>query len=236
MNLLDALTLQAFSLARLHLNSALPRDLMDTVYQMGWAIARHQPNVAQQIREFVQQHGCLREPYEQAYHHLEQRYQVQEQAIVQVTNSSLEANWQRLVADILVADDPKAVVEEEVLQPDDPSDIKLRQTLPQPYLTALQQEVATLDQQASNILKVLERQLLTVEDLAYVVNLPAEQTRAIVQDLWRKGYIDTTKRTPLHRLLSFIGNQDEPREVENQHSFNLTAKGHFYLHPLVVKR
>jgi hypothetical protein len=236
MNLLDALTLQAFSLARLHLNSALPQELVDTVYQMGRAIARHQPNVAQQIREFVQQHGCLREPYEQAYRHLQQRYQVQEQAITQVTNSLPEAGWQRLVVDILVADDPKAIVEEEVLHLDDSMDIGLRQTLPQPYLTALQQEVATLDQQANNILKVLERQLLTVEDLSYVVNLPIDQTRAIVQRLWKKGYIDTTKRTPLHRLMSFIGNQDEPHEVGNQHSFNLTAKGHFYLHPLVVKR
>ncbi len=236
MNLLDALTLQAFSLARLHLNLALPQDLMDSVYQMGRAIARHQPNVAQQIREFVQQHGCLKEPYEQAYQHLEQRYQAHEQAIAQVTNSSPEANWQKVVAEILVSYDPKTVVEEEVLQLDDPADITLRQTLPQPYLTALQQEIAILDQQATNILKVLERQLLTVEDLAYVVNLPSDQTRAIVQELWKKGYIDTTKRTPLHRLLSFIGNQDEPREVGNQHAFNLTAKGHFYLHPLVVKR
>ncbi|MFN6568006.1 hypothetical protein A6770_23300 [Nostoc minutum NIES-26] len=42
------------------------------------------------------------------------------------------------------------------------------------------------------ILTALERRPLTVENLAYALGLPLEETREVMMRLWDEGYIDTT--------------------------------------------
>lgn len=85
------------------------------------------------------------------------------------------------------------------------------------------------------ILRSIDQQLLTVEDLAYYTKLPIEQVEAIVQRLWNTGDIELAKRRLPIVAQSFVTNPNHP-SVDRQMVFNVTPKGHFHLHPVVQRK
>jgi DNA-binding MarR family transcriptional regulator len=244
MNLFDTITLQAFSLARLRVNGELPTDLQQTVHRLGEAIARHQPNIATEVHQFVEQHNCLREPYEAVYQNLQKQYQQQYQQQEQVKNVYLTSGfmerlpnaWEKIVVQILTADDPKAIAEQLMKHLKGRSPILQPTDIPSAFLSLLQQELAMLDEQETAVLRVIEQQLLTVEDLAHIVGLPVERVQAILQHLWQEGLIDFRKRSLMDKLLSVVAQSSRNCPINYDTSFNLTAKGHYHLHPIIKPR
>lgn len=85
------------------------------------------------------------------------------------------------------------------------------------------------------ILKSIDQQLLTVEDLAYYTKLPIEQVEAIVQRLWNAGDIQPAKRRSPIVTQSFV-TAPNPPQVDRQMVFNVTPKGHFHLQPVVQRK
>ncbi|HEY9751223.1 MAG TPA: MarR family winged helix-turn-helix transcriptional regulator [Allocoleopsis sp.] len=94
------------------------------------------------------------------------------------------------------------------------------------------------------ILSALERRPLTVENLAHTLGCPIQEMHEIVQRLWQKGYIDTTRATAqthntrgqwiLNQLLPW-GHPPVPVEIHSNSKtyFILTSKGHLHLHPIL---
>ncbi len=91
------------------------------------------------------------------------------------------------------------------------------------------------DAHTLTILKSIDQQLLTVEDLAYYTKLPIEHVQAIVQRLWDAGDIAPAQRRSAVVVQSFLTNPSHP-SVDRQMVFNLTRKGHFHLHPIVQRK
>ncbi|MBE9181678.1 hypothetical protein IQ268_24235 [Oculatella sp. LEGE 06141] len=237
----DAITLQAFSLARLQLNGTLPAELQQAIHQLGDAIANHEPGVAERVRTLVEQNPCFRGRYEEAYKRLQQHYQNQSQGRVNtlslVTRSeSIRVSWEGLVVKLLTADDPQTIAQQVFKVRRSRPDLRQLSDIPPAFLTSLQQELADLDCKELTVLKALERQLLTVEDLAYGVDMPIDDARIVLQSLWNKGYIDVKRNGLLDRIASLFKSNTDHQPVTDSTSFNLTAKGHYRLHPLVTAR
>ncbi len=234
MNFWDKITLQAFSLTRLQLDSTLSRDLEAIVHRVGRAIAKHQPGVAEEVRDLVNQHQCLRKPFEDACTTLQTHYQ--QQRVAQADDAFNDA-WEHLVADILTAEDPRATVKEFVGRIQTQPEFQVWSDIPSPFLTTLHKELVALDQQAIAVLAALERQLLNVEDLAYALEIPLEQAKRTVENLWNHGYIDSTKSNMLNRVMRSLHSPMQRQHLTDLKThFVLTPKGHFYLHPLVRHR
>jgi outer membrane lipoprotein SlyB len=114
----------------------------------------------------------------------------------------------------------------------------------------------------TKILTALERQPLTVENIAYGLGLPVDETREIILRLLHEGYIDTTTSVSsgitigaivgstifggliagpigaaigavLGNQLSSTGSQKKRIPSDSQTYFILTSKGHYRLHPLL---
>ena len=108
MNFFDALTIQAFSLARLQLAPVLTDDLEDEIHSVGDRVAHRDPRVADEVRALVKQHACLQDYYEAAYNDLQRHYQSQERTkeLPASTTNVLPKNWEGVAAEILQADAP----------------------------------------------------------------------------------------------------------------------------------
>ncbi|NJN88583.1 MAG: Rrf2 family transcriptional regulator, partial [Leptolyngbyaceae cyanobacterium SL_7_1] len=146
----------------------------------------------------------------------------------QIPNGS----WEAIVTEILTANDPKIAAKESIKRTTtQPTYDSLE--VPLVFLDLLKRELSSLDTETIIVLGALEKQLLTVEDLAYAVGMPVERVRAIVHELWKDGYIDSKKSNLLEKIASVFKSKPTDPNVKNDASFNVTTKGHFRLHPLV---
>lgn len=96
----------------------------------------------------------------------------------------------------------------------------------------------------TRVLSALERRPLTVENLAHTLGCPIQEMHEIVQRLWQKGYIDTSRATAQNHhghgqwLMSQLlpwGHPQVPVEIHSNSKtyFILTSKGHLHLHPIL---
>lgn len=105
------------------------------------------------------------------------------------------------------------------------------------YVITLQRAVATFDEQTHRVLRLLEHQLLTLEDIAHALNMNPEQAERIVQMLLREGYIDSARSNPLGRAMAvFLPAPRSRPGITAETQFVLTSKGFFQLNPLLSGR
>ncbi|GEM_PF-5775534 len=105
------------------------------------------------------------------------------------------------------------------------------------FVIMLQRAVAIFDEQTSRVLRLLEHQLLTLEDIAHALNMPSEQAERIVQMLLKEGYIDSARSNPLGRAMAVFMPAPRPvADVNPATQFVLTSKGFFHLNPLLTGR
>jgi hypothetical protein len=86
------------------------------------------------------------------------------------------------------------------------------------------------------LLKTLERSHLTTEDLKLISNYPQQQTQAILQDLWRKGYIEKLSASALYIIFPGLRSPQYRASFPSDDAFlTLTARGYFHLYPLIAR-
>lgn len=231
MNVSEAIALQAFSIARLHLGAGLTDDLRQAVQEVADAIARNQPDAVDRVRSLVERHECFRKPYEAAYFKLQAQYHKQEQ-FKGLRQASTPPRWKQVVTQILTADDPRLTAQELLKTAKAREDSST--AIGQPYLSSLRTELEALNTQEVTALKALEKRPLTTEDLVYVVNQGSpEQVRTLVRSLWQRGYIDRVTGGLLSKLFPRLRRHAD-QEIDSDTPLTLTSKGHFHLHPLIV--
>lgn len=229
MNGVDPIRLQAFLLALSQLDVALSKDLHQSIHRIGLALANDQMNVEPQIEAVLQQHPRLRELYDEAYANLQQQPPDQQQATQRADYLPLLAH--EMAVPILVAEDFPDAAREVVKQAQQASGLPYAARW---FSLSLQRAVEKVDAKTIAVLKALEKRPLSVKSLVYVVGLTVDQIWPIVQSLWQKGYIDRVTANIIYKIFPMLKDRElSCQAIDAETYLTLTAKGHFYLHPVL---
>jgi hypothetical protein len=229
----DVITLQAFLLALPQLDVDLPGDLHQAIQDTGRVLANHQPGVANEIRSLVKRHARLDELYEESYRYLLEQYQAQDRVKRLNLVEEKAAAWEEIAASILTAEDFTEAARN-VLK-------RMKQQIhnapgnTQIFLLSLHRAVEVTDARSIAVLKALEKRPLTVKGLVYVVGLSLDQAWVIVRLLWKEGYIDRVTSNIFYKIFPMLKNRQRTCQTIRPDTYlTLTAKGHFFLHPVVT--
>ena len=182
MNYFDTLTLQAFLLALPQLSDVLSEELHREIQQVGQAVKNHEPGVDDEVRSLVQRHDCLKEPYNQAYDHLQQQYKTQERVkgTLNLSESPIALDWEEMIVSLLTAEDFAAAAKNLLKQ--GRSHIRSLSDDTHIFLASLQRTIAELDAKAIAVLRALERRPFTVKGLVLTTR-QLEKRIEVVQNL-----------------------------------------------------
>ncbi|MGG6295469.1 hypothetical protein ACQ4M4_13840 [Leptolyngbya sp. AN02str] len=238
----DAITLQAFMLALVQLDVPLSPELHEAVNQVGDALTHHRPEVAEEVRSLVQQHWRLKELYDVECQNLQELYPTQQRAkrlngyISGHHHNDPEAiTWNDIAAAVLKQDDFRAGAEALLKRAHAQGDAVKASGDVKVFLSALQRAVAQAHAQAIAILKAIEKRPLTPRNLPHVVGLSVDQSRSIVEYLWKEGYIDRFTGNFFSSLSAMFGGRHRENETIDPDTYlTLTSKGHFLLHPVFI--
>jgi hypothetical protein len=235
MNFFDALTIQAFSLARLQLAPVLTDDLEEEIHDVGDRVAHHDPRAADDVREIVKHHTCLQGYYEAAYNDLHRHYQSQERTtdLPDTATQVLPHNWERVVVEILQADAPLHTVRHLIRELHTQSDTFTAGMI-NAFFTVLQKVLVDLDNHAIAVLKALAERPLSLNDLIRLLDGSDPHVQAVVHMLWHEGYISRLNSSILDRILPLLGQHQRHEALDPDAQLTLSAKGHFMLHPVVT--
>ncbi|MDX2216580.1 MAG: hypothetical protein SFY66_25175 [Oculatellaceae cyanobacterium bins.114] len=233
---MNDITIQAFSLAQLVLDTLLPDDLEQEVRQVGQVLTEQESEAVTCIHHLVDHHGCLRKPYEVVYGNLQDHRQRLQQVNfnIQDISRSVAPHWKPVAASLLLADNPREtarLVTKKML-----AQVDFRGTLNglHAFWSTLVQIVQDLEFQETAILRSLIRHPMTIEDLSHTLGMPLDHVQAIVASLWAAGAIDVTRGNLLHRLLPTRKPESQlKKEIDPGDYFTMTMRGHFRLRPLV---
>ncbi|MBF2078436.1 MAG: hypothetical protein IGR76_07930 [Synechococcales cyanobacterium T60_A2020_003] len=235
MNVLDAITLQAFSLARLQLAPVLTSDLEDKIHEVGDRVAHHDPHVADDVRALVRQHTCLQGYYESAYNDLHRHYQTQErvQSFTPSTADVSAPGWERIVVEILKADSPLHTVRH-LLRELKVQTGAFAAGMIGAFFTVLQKVLVDLDTHAIAVLKAISERPLSMNDLIRLLDGSDLHVQAVIHMLWQERYITLLNGSLFSRIQPFFCHSKRHQELDPDADLALTAKGHFMLHPVVT--
>jgi hypothetical protein len=231
----DAMTIQAFTAMLPQLDTALSPELKQAVHRIGRSISTHQPEAAaNQIRDLVQTHQCMKKPFQTAYDRLQSKHQAHDrrQALTPTAVSSTSPlNLDDITVPILAADDFRSAakgllkkMESRIQQA--PDDI-------QAYAMSLKYSVVQADEQAIALLKNMDKRLRTPKELAHEMGLQLDQVQEILQLLWKKGYVEPATGSALYKVLPMLRTRHSSEAIDAHTYFTLTTKGHFFLHPVI---
>ncbi len=234
----DPLTPQAFSLALLQSEPSEPllsQELQQLRQRIRAAIQQNSPNLDAAIRAYLQKDQPLKQQYDLAYDQLERQTHAQERTKFRRTNGSqtnghsAAITWQDIATPILTADADLETVKLQLR----PYKTRISAASPQTqiYWSQVQQAITAQEAKELAILQAIETHPLTIQDLAYRINLPPNAASATVQNLWRQGYLDRTTAPLLQILWPHRRHRHQPLSPDT--ALALTAKGYFRLHPLL---
>ncbi|MEB3213152.1 MAG: hypothetical protein VKL39_17505 [Leptolyngbyaceae bacterium] len=238
MNVSDATIIQAFTVTLPRLEMVLSPEMKQAAHQVGDALAHHHPEeAAEQIQDLVQHHRCLASPFQVLYRDFQSRVQLNSEES-EVSSESLEMMIEGMTVPILRSDDFVLSARQMIRQTlNQHQQDKLLPDIVHFFITCLQRAIATSDEQVTTILRALEQQLLSVEDIAHLLKIPVDQARQMVANLWERGYIDSAKSSVVGRAVAAFIRSPRPMPPENPTThFVLTSRGHFHLHPLLIAK
>ncbi len=221
-------TLQALLIALAQLETTLPEDLQQDIRQIGDDLEKQSSAALSTIPQLVEKHSQLNHLYQTARSNLQREYQTQERDKLEISASGTLALEPMAIA-MLTADDFQATAKQIVKKVKDSKDS---------FVKALQAAVsvaqAKADLKAVSVLKALEFRPLTIENLAYGLEMSPDQARQIIQRLWQEGKINTTKAGILGTIFPFLRPKKRPSHISDATTyFTLTSCSYFDLHPVI---
>jgi hypothetical protein len=233
----EALSLQAFLVALSEIDITLPTDFKQAIHQVGYGLAQHQRGSIEAIWNLVERHALLHQLYDLAWLVLQKQYQNHEytqQLLSRDLPERAALALETMAAQVFTTEDPQIAAQAQIrtrpLPEPEPGYEELRL-----FLESLYRAAAAIETQAAALLRALERQPLTIENLCYALQLSADQVKALVQYLWNAGYIAQTTGSVLDKLFPRWGRRPfQVAKIDSPSYFTLTAKGHFHLHPIVT--
>ncbi|NJL20898.1 MAG: hypothetical protein HC895_08910 [Leptolyngbyaceae cyanobacterium SM1_3_5] len=191
----EALTLEAFLVALAQLDTSLPSDLLLGMRQIGEALTQRKAEAIDTIDTLVRRHSNLQRLYELAWITIQHYWfdDLRRLAAVPGADGILED----FAAQVLATDDPQLAAHvqiERAGQREQPANLLDR------LMQLLAKVADAIETQTTALLRALERRPLTIENLCYVLQLSADQVRALVQYLLNAGYIGSTRSSVIRKL------------------------------------
>lgn len=258
----EALTLDACLLALLQYGDSVPAEVHEQIQKVRAQVAEGSPVAVNQLKQAIESDDRLRALYRTSRSHLVAHKQPQERpksavvaAPMPALHTTLPSNPVALgssldrfsngfsLADIAAAilSSPTANYRAHAQQ------VLNRPTFQKKLAKAsgdLRASVQELEQTASRLhptkvamLKKIENNFFTVDDLAYSLEIPLESAQRYAKALWNEGYVRPTSANLLKQLwLSLKGACELEQLPDPEMTLALTHKGHFYLHPGTLGR
>jgi hypothetical protein len=232
----EALSLEAFLVALAQLDTSLPSDLLSGMQQIGEALVQRPTEAIATIDVLVHRHAVLQRLYELAWITIQRQWFDDVRRLLATPEA--ETILENFAVRVLMTDDPQTAAQAQIERAGQREEAT---NLFDRIVQLLYNVASAIETQTAAVLRALERRPLTVENLCYVLQLSADQVRALVQYLLNAGYIGSTNSGILRKFFPLLGRSRQAVNVAAQQVtfdtpdyFTLTAKGHFYLHPLVT--
>jgi hypothetical protein len=240
----EALTLEACLLALSRYDDSLPIELSSQIQTVGQKLTTqdttHEAAAIAELRDLIIPYGPLAPLYESARRQLSAQYGEQERAksglTATLTNSTISLNGQLSLIDlalpILNGTNFRANAQQLFKNPKWHKRLKGSNPDLIYFAETLQAAATQLPPSKVMILRRLDQDIFSIQNLAYVLEIPVERVQNLVKSLWNERYIRPTADSFWTQLwLSWQGApplQDLPKPNEE---LTLTTKGYFYLHP-----
>lgn len=235
-------TLQAFLIALAQLETPLSEEVTQDIHEIAVDLETNKTNTSAtlvKISSVVDKDSQLSQLYQTARLNLTSQYQSQERdkfavgsfGINSASTLSLEntASIANIAQEILRSNNFQAKAQQIVDKLQDSQD-----TFIKTLQMALSVTNAKADIKALNVLESLEFRPLTVENLAYSLEINQEQVYRIVQRLWQERKIDTTRGSTLYKIIPFLRSPKQPCKIDPANTYlTLTSLGYFHLHPVI---
>lgn len=217
-------TLKAFLIAVSQLETPISNELKQAIHQIGEELKRSEDRAIDLISEIVTQDSHLEKAYQEARLILQEQYRSQErdkQTIFNLDNLSLT----EIAETIFSADDFRLASQNFLNQVQNTKDAFLK----------IWQVTLSISESKENllvfsVLKALDENPLTIEDLAYKTSLPKTKVMQIVKKLWNEGKIYTLTGGILSKFFPVLIDKSK---FNPDAYFVLTSVGYFDLHPVI---
>ncbi|ELS00852.1 hypothetical protein Xen7305DRAFT_00005530 [Xenococcus sp. PCC 7305] len=234
MNIIEQTTLQAFLIALTQVETPLPQQLKQEVQAIAGDLASNPSHAISKIAPLVEKNPQFSKFYQTARSNLQRQYRSQERDKFSINGGgSLALEESRSLEDIaykiLYSNDFLATAQQmvEKMQGSQDSFVKTLQT-------AVSDAQAKADLKTISILKALELRPLTVENLAYRLEMDEEQTYQIVKRLWQERKIDSLHESTLRKIFPFLIPRNQSSKIDPTNTYlTTTSLGYFYLHPII---
>ena len=234
MKIIEQTTLQALLIALTQVETPLAQELKQEIHEIALDLESNSSTAISKIATLVEKDEQLSKLYQTARLNLQRQYQAQERDKLRINDSgtlSIEdiTSLEDMAYKILYSNNFLATAQQIVqkLQNSQDSFIKTLQM-------AVSVAKAKADLKTISILEDLEFRPLTVENLAYSLEMNREEIHQIVQRLWQERKIDTTKGSILRKILPFLRPKNQSCKIEPTTTYlTLTSLGYFYLHPII---
>ena len=233
MNTTDERNLEACVLALSRQKGRLPEALHSQIQAAGHQLAKDE-SALYELREIIE-HSELKSAYESARSELQAKYDVRERsksglALDSINNGNFVLS---LAVPILTADDFSSAAQKLVTRSDWQAQAKKASDDAKTFFSTLKETVTRLDALSVKLLKILDKDVFMLSDLAYRVDMPEEKVKPVLEELWRQNYIHPLSKTAWGNLFKQF-NVFTPRQGEldtDNHYLGLTVKGYYCLHP-----
>lgn len=251
----EAITLDACLLALLHYGDSVPLSLHEQIQLANQQLANRQPGAVKQLKDILQQDEQLDRLYTASRRYLITQYGQQERAKSAVISAPIPSAVPSIAIPNSINSFGFGLIDlatEILSSPDANYRTKAQQVFRQPkvqkQLEKAPEDLKVSAKELANaasmlhptkvaVMKKLDKKILTVDDVAFSIEIPIEKARRYIQSLWNEGYVRPISGNFLKQIwLAFKGAPRLEQPPADDTYLTLTAKGHFYLHPGILSK
>ncbi|MGB3789788.1 MAG: hypothetical protein WA949_17385 [Phormidesmis sp.] len=236
MNTTDERNLEACVLTLSRWKGQLPVELHSQIQAAGRQLSQDESAI-NDIRNLLKQQSDLSSAYEASRQELYQRYNARERSkggADTFANGTLN-NRNLILAlaiPILTADNFSLTAQQLVAQPSWRSQVKNASDDVQTFFKTLKESVTRLDALSIQLMKWLDKEIYTLDELAYRTEQPEARLAESLESLWQENYIYAVSGSALSNFWESLNVFSRRKGRLDLDSYlALSAKGYFYLHP-----
>jgi len=234
MNTVDERNLEACVLTLSRWKGPLSPELRKQIQAAGQQLPQDESAASELPKLLKKHHDDLANAYEHSRLELRQKYNTRERAkggAVQTANNKTDLILE-FAASFFTADDYPSAAKQLVTHPRWKSQVNAASDDVQTFFKTITETVTQLDNISVELLKILDKDVFTVESLAYRLDMPKEKIEPLLEALWQQHYIYPISHTVTGNIwgsLNIFTQRANPLNTESYVA--LTIKGYFYLHP-----
>ncbi|NEZ62865.1 hypothetical protein D0962_08730 [Leptolyngbyaceae cyanobacterium CCMR0082] len=228
----EAITLQACLLTLARSNGSVEAELAGQIQGISHKLEQGESQAIEELYSLLQNNADLANLYGKFRTGLQVQYGERERAKSAVAVNTDPLNLLDIALPILQGPNFRTNAQHLVTSRQWKQKVKQAPSDLQAFAKTLEKTVTNLDPAKVTILRKLDQEIFSVDDLAYLLEVSIERTQEFVQALWNEGYLRPISDNPFIQLWqSFKGAPPLTAPPNITEELALTTKGYFYLHP-----